>query len=74
MKRLASILLLCSITSGCASMRRHPAIYGLAIGAGVGIAAGLITKGVNCPQTEYEGKPYSGRSPGCPKPEPGEKQ
>lgn len=43
---------------------------GIAIGSAIGVWAGFKTKGVHCSATMYEGKPYSGTSPGCPKDEP----
>lgn len=63
MKRFTAILLLLPL-SGCASMRRHPALYGIAIGAAAGATIALATRHT-CPNT-YEGHAYEGTPP-CPK-------
>jgi hypothetical protein len=67
-KALAVALVLVSPTLGCAGFRanvkRHPAVYGAALGAIGGTAYVLATRH-NCPNT-YDGKPYQGTPP-CPK-------
>lgn len=60
-KRTALILLLFSV--GCASMRRHPVVYEMAIGAATGATVALLTRH-NCPST-INGVAYDGTPP-CP--------
>jgi uncharacterized protein YceK len=63
--KIIALLLVVSMLSGCATMRRHPVVTGIIAGAGVGIGVGLATRGHgHCPNT-YEGRPYSGTPP-CP--------
>lgn len=49
--------------------RKQKIIIGVIVTGGIagGVAIGLATKGVHCSATVYEGKPYNGTSPGCPK-------
>jgi hypothetical protein len=63
--RIALILIACFVLNGCATMRRHPVVTGIIVGAGIGIGVGLATRGHgHCPNT-YENRPYSGTPP-CP--------
>lgn len=64
------IVIICvlAILCGCAglrsNMRRHPLIYGVAIGAGIGATIGIIQH-CSCP-SRINGYPYQGTCP-CPK-------
>lgn len=60
----AAIALFCCALSGCATVRRHPAITGLVVGAAAGTTIALATRH-NCPHV-YDGKAYEGTPP-CPK-------
>ncbi len=63
--RVAMVFAFYLSLTGCASMRRHPLIYGAAIGATVGVTVALATRHT-CPSM-INGYPYSG-SPPCPNP------
>jgi hypothetical protein len=70
-KKLAAVIVIVTlavVNLNCAGFRanvkRHPAIYGAALGAIGGTAYALATRH-NCPNT-YDGKPYQGTPP-CPK-------
>ena len=67
--RLVAISLMCMELLGCAglrsNMRRHPLIYGAAVGATVTIVTYAATGPHSCPST-YDGRPYQGTPP-CPK-------
>jgi hypothetical protein len=68
--KLTAMFLVLALLPGCAMARRHPTrmkFLGLAVGAGIGLVAGLATRGSHCPPT-YDGTPYDGTSP-CPKDE-----
>lgn len=56
MKRLIIFILL--FTTGCASIRRHPVIYGMAAGAVTGATIAILTRH-NCPHM-INGYPYDG--------------
>lgn len=62
MRNLWIVVLLFS--TGCASMRRHPIVYGVVAGVAVGATVALATRH-NCGHV-YDGKPYDGTPP-CPK-------
>jgi len=59
-----SFCLLCCVETGCASMRRHPVIYGVVIGGVVGTTYGL-THREGCPST-IDGYSYNGYGHPCP--------
>lgn len=64
MIRIVAILLLVSfilLSSGCATVRRHPRLTGLVVGAAAGTTAALLTRHGTCPT--YDG--YHGTPP-CP--------
>jgi hypothetical protein len=64
-KKILSLVLLLSLT-GCATMRRHPALTGAVMGVSAGVAMAIVTRkhcdhyppgkngvGVNCPPPEH---------------------
>lgn len=62
------LILLLSVTLGCATMHRHPNLVkagALTGGALVGLSIGLVQKPHPC-ASMYDGKPYNGTPP-CPK-------
>lgn len=67
MHRLITLTLLASLlasASGCASMRRYPVLYGMAVGGSVGLTYGLLTNH-HCPSV-INGYPYQGNQKPCP--------
>jgi hypothetical protein len=63
--KIISVLLIITMFSGCATIRRHPVVTGIVVGAGVGIGVGLATRGHgHCPNV-YDGRSYEGNPP-CP--------
>lgn len=50
---------------GCASMRRHPAVYGIVAGVAIGGTVAILTHH-SCPKV-VNGYPYDGTPP-CPDP------
>jgi hypothetical protein len=62
--KIISVLLMVAMLSGCATIRRHPVVTGIVVGAGVGIGVGLATRQHSCPYS-YEGHPY-GSGTTCP--------
>jgi hypothetical protein len=66
MNRLLTVCLLLASTTGCAAMRRHPAITGMVAGGAVGLTLGLVYRPPHCPSM-INGYPYNGTPP-CPNP------
>jgi hypothetical protein len=64
MKKLIGILLLLALTTNCASMRRHPVIWGVTTGAAISLVVVVATH-KSCPPV-INGVPYDGTPP-CPK-------
>jgi hypothetical protein len=72
MKTLVVLLLL--VTTGCASLRHHPVLYGMAAGVATGATIAILTRHT-CPHA-INGYPYDGTPP-CPNPatyDPGRSQ
>jgi hypothetical protein len=64
-KRLIATLA-AMVTTGCATIHRHPKAFAVVGGATVGaVVVGMTMKPGHCAST-YEGKPYFGTPP-CPK-------
>lgn len=57
-------LVLCLSMLNCATMRRHPAVTGIVIGAAAGVTVGLLTQH-HCPKY-INGYPYDGNQKPCP--------
>lgn len=62
--KITAIMLMITMFSGCATMRRHPVATGLVAGAAVGITVGVLTHQHSCTYT-YDGKPV-GSGTTCP--------
>lgn len=62
-KNLITFILILSLT-GCATVRRHPVLYGIATGVAVGVTIALIEKRGHCPGEYVTGDPP------CPPPVP----
>jgi hypothetical protein len=63
MRKLLVLSLL--LTTGCATMRRHPAVTGMVAGVAIGGTIAILTRHT-CPHT-INGYPYDGTWP-CPNP------
>lgn len=64
MLRTLVVAVLVFSTTGCASMRRHPAIYGAVIGGGIMVTYSLAHR-QGCPSV-IDGYPYNGYGRPCP--------
>lgn len=56
---VAILLIACMFLTGCASMRRHPALYGIATGVAVGVTIAIVQRKGHCPP------PYNSGDPPC---------
>lgn len=56
MKKLIPITLMLSMT-GCATVRRHPVVFGLVTGAAVGVTIALVQRHGHCPGEYTTGDP-----------------
>jgi hypothetical protein len=59
------VAILCLSLTGCATIRRHPVVTGLVVGAAAGAVIGYEMRVKHCTYT-YDGQPYSGTT--CPAP------
>lgn len=63
-KSIVTILILSFTLTGCASIKRHPLVYGIATGVSVGITIAAIEHRGKCPGE------YRTGDPPCPPPDP----
>lgn len=69
MNKLIVILLCISmlLMTGCATVRRHPVLFGLATGVAVGITIAVVERKGHCPPPYTSGDPPCFDNDGTPK-------